>query len=89
MDNLLKVNNLTNIRFISLSLDNATLTNLNKEIFNKNNFLFSSEKIIPGEKSDMVIFITKYKIEKYKALKDFHNKLNLLNNKLNGILFLK
>ena len=89
MDNLLKVNNLTNIRFISLSLDNATLTNLNKEIFNKNNFLFSSEKIIPGEKDDMVIFITKYKIEKYKALQDFHNKLNLLNNKLNGILFLK
>ena len=89
MDNLLKVNNLTNIRFISLSLDNSTLTNLNKEIFNKNNFLFSSEKIIPGEKNDMVIFITKYKIEKYKALQDFHNKLNLLNNKLNGILFLK
>ncbi len=89
MDNLLKVNSLKNIRFISLSLDKATLTNLNKEIFNKNNFLFSSEKIIPGEKNDMVIFITKYKIEKFKVLEDFHNKLNLLNNKVNGILFLK
>ena len=89
MNKFSEINGSKKIRFISLSLEKETNKNLNMKIFNKNNFLFTSEIYIPKNENEILIFITSNKLEKFKYLNDFKNKLSLLNNKIDGILFLK
>lgn len=89
MNKFSEINGSKKIRFISLSLEKETNKNLNMKIFNKNNFLFTSEIYIPKNENEILIFITSNKLEKFKYVNDFKNKLSLLNNKIDGILFLK